>query len=93
MLHWPSSLKVVKAWESFLKSALKEKYLGADFFPSVVKQIQEQTGTKGKLLFMPIRCAVLGQPSGAELKQVIPLIPKEVLLNRAALLLQSHSSS
>ncbi len=93
VLHWPLSVKVLKAWESCLQTSSKGRWLDDGFFLSVVKKIKEQTGAKGKFLFMPIRCAVLAQPSGAELKQVVPLIPKEVLLNRVSLLLQHQKTT
>ncbi|MES2963402.1 MAG: glutamate--tRNA ligase, partial [Bdellovibrionota bacterium] len=44
--------------------------------------VKTEAGVKGKQLFMPIRVAVIGQPHGAELKILVPLLPKSSLLKR-----------
>ncbi|MCO5141991.1 MAG: glutamate--tRNA ligase [Oligoflexia bacterium] len=44
--------------------------------------VKEQTGTKGKNLFMPMRAAVTGKLHGPELKFVMPLIGQKETLRR-----------
>ena len=91
VFEWESTLGVLKQWEIFLKNAGRE-VLSAEDFAKAVKSIQQKTNVKGKKLFMPIRCAVLGRPSGAELKVVIPLINRSVLLKRVDLCRKLFSS-
>jgi glutamyl-tRNA synthetase len=38
--------------------------------------VKQQTGRKGKELFMPLRLALTGQEHGPELKYLLPLIGK-----------------
>ena len=47
-----------------------------------MKKIGEESGKKGKDLFMPIRAAITGQLSGPELDKVTELLGKERVLMR-----------
>ena len=85
VLQWPSTGGVLDAWESFLNACSREN-IEKEIFAQACKDIQEKVQVKGKLLFMPIRTAVLGRPQGLELKVVVPLIRRSVLLKRVALL-------
>ena len=82
--NWESTLSVWNEWESFLKNYKKDQ-ISAEDFSQTCKIIQRTVNVKGKFLFMPIRTAVLGQPSGAELKLIVPLIRRTVLLDRVNL--------
>jgi nondiscriminating glutamyl-tRNA synthetase len=77
---WESTPKVLQAWKTGLESA--PDYLSTDDFEKLQNSIKESAGVKGKQLFMPIRVAVIGQPHGAELKVLVPLIHKSSLLKR-----------
>lgn len=46
------------------------------------KVISEETGRKGKNLFMPLRLALTGRSSGPELKALLPLLSREEILKR-----------
>ena len=46
------------------------------------KLIAANSGKKGKELFMPLRLALTGQNSGPELKNLLPLLSREEILNR-----------
>ena len=46
------------------------------------KAVKEQTGRKGKTLFMPLRKAVTGLSHGPDLKSMLPLIGREKTLDR-----------
>jgi len=78
---WDHTFFVWNEWEVFLESYKKDQ-LNSGNFLQICKNIQKTVNVKGKFLFMPIRTAVLGQPSGPELKLIIPLIRTTVLLNR-----------
>lgn len=91
VLQWPSTKMVLEAWENFLNSYPQEN-IDRETFVQACKNIQAQTQAKGKLLFMPIRTAVLGRPQGLELKIVVPLIRRSVLLKRVALLKKTQDT-
>ena len=45
-------------------------------------RVKERTGRKGKALFMPLRLALTGLPSGPELADLLPLLGREGTLAR-----------
>jgi glutamyl-tRNA synthetase len=47
-----------------------------------VDEIKRKTNRRGKELFMPLRCAITGQEHGPELKELLPLIGRERVLER-----------
>ena len=87
VLSWSSTVSVLNAWEDFLQSCSQEEITEEDF-SMACKDIQEKTQMKGKFLFMPIRTAILGRPQGMELKTIITLIPRRILLRRVSSLRQ-----
>ncbi|WP_336823141.1 glutamate--tRNA ligase [Sporosarcina sp. USHLN248] len=64
----------LKALETFEPAAIK----------AVIKEVQKETGHKGKNLFMPIRVVTTGQAHGPELPDSIALIGKEKTIERVA---------
>jgi nondiscriminating glutamyl-tRNA synthetase len=83
VLGWESTPKVIELWKTLLKSKT-EKYLTEEDFNAIQNQIKTDLGVKGKHLFMPIRVAVIGKPHGAELKELVPLLKRDVLIQRAS---------
>lgn len=79
---WESSKKVIESWSSILKG-ISHDYLTEDGFMQAQDAVKDSCQVKGKFLFMPIRVAVIGKPHGAELKQLVPLIPRKSLIQRA----------
>ena len=85
-----NSLSTFKEVEDLIKQS------GNDFFETAekivkdnwgdwsktMKLIGEETGTKGKDLFMPIRASITGQLSGPELDQVTEVMGQERVLRR-----------
>lgn len=51
-------------------------------FSQWMTQVKEETGRKGKDLFMPLRLALTGQPHGPELKDLILVMGRDKVLNR-----------
>jgi glutamyl-tRNA synthetase len=47
-----------------------------------VEEIKQKTNRRGKELFMPLRCAITGQEHGPDLKDLLPLIGRERVLER-----------
>ncbi|AKG37498.1 glutamate--tRNA ligase [Paenibacillus durus] len=49
---------------------------------ALIKEVQKETGNKGKALFMPIRVAVTGQTHGRDLNATIALIGRSRVIDR-----------
>jgi nondiscriminating glutamyl-tRNA synthetase len=81
VLGWAETPKVWDAWEAGLKAHASD-YLSEPDFNALQDKVKDAAGVKGKHLFMPIRVAVIGKPSGAELKELVPLLKKTSLLKR-----------
>lgn len=76
--------ETVSAVLSTMKSkleALSDDDFVADNIKPLTKEVQKETGAKGKALFMPIRIAVSGQMHGPELPKVIEVLGKDKVLD------------
>ncbi len=56
--------------------------LDGDAWGVWTKALKQETGRKGKQLFMPLRQALTGKDHGPELKNLLPLIPRDEVLRR-----------
>ncbi len=74
--------------QAFIPKVLAEKELTYERFRALAKEVQKETGKKGKELFHPIRVAVTGAVSGPELEKLIPIFEEG-----AKLPLQRHVKS
>lgn len=89
-LGWDSSKAVLEVWLRNLE-AMSQDYMSESEFLSLQDIVKNETGAKGKNLFMPLRVAVIGKPHGAELKILVPLLNRSSLIRRAKLVLQRWS--
>jgi nondiscriminating glutamyl-tRNA synthetase len=69
--------------------AMKEVVAGVEEvnegnFPQIVAELKKRTGLKGKGLFAPLRAALTGTMAGPELHKVLPVLGKQVVLERLA---------
>lgn len=85
VLSWESTPKVFKKWIELLNQS---DSIDEERFALMQNTIKKECEVKGKNLFMPIRVAVIGQPHGAEVKLLVPLMSKQELIKRAQLALQ-----
>lgn len=85
-LTWESSKAVVEKWIELVKAS-GSKFISTEEFNELQNQVKEACEVKGKFLFMPIRTAAIGVPSGADLNELVPLISCEDLLKRAEIAL------
>ncbi|KEO81712.1 glutamate--tRNA ligase [Tumebacillus flagellatus] len=74
-------------------AAFRDKAQGLDeFTPSAIqaalKEVQKETGFKGKQLFMPVRVAATGQVHGRDLNTTLALLGREKVVNRLTQLVQ-----
>lgn len=72
----PEVLKVFKA-----KIHELDEY-SADAIKKAIKEVQKETGQKGKQLFMPIRVAATGQVHGPDLPQTLMLLGRDTVSSR-----------
>jgi nondiscriminating glutamyl-tRNA synthetase len=64
--------QVVNAFASRVHSS--SNGFSAENFKSIITQVKDETGAKGKELFHPIRIVITGSHSGPDFDRVIPLI-------------------
>ena len=81
VLAWEETKGVLQKWKELL-TQVDGNYMTGEQFDELQNQVKESCGVKGKHLFMPIRVAVIGQPHGADLKSLVPLLSKSSLLER-----------
>jgi nondiscriminating glutamyl-tRNA synthetase len=81
VLGWEESMRVWTAWKSELLRHPGDRISEAEFV-AIQDRVKTEANVKGKHLFMPIRVAIIGQPHGAELKILVPLLTKTSLLKR-----------
>jgi len=70
------TLTVLKAFRDKLLTINDEQWISKNIFLKI-KEVQKETGVKGKNLFMPIRIAVSGEMHGPELPDTIELLGRE----------------
>lgn len=81
-LQWPTTRPVLEAWRDAVSAHPKETFTEEEFL-ALQDVVKNKTAQKGKNLFFPIRIALIGQPQGAELKILVPLMFKKSVLARA----------
>lgn len=86
-LKWPSTALVLNTWKELVEAHTSETFSEADFL-KIQDEVKNKAGQKGKNLFFPIRIALIGQPHGAELKLLVPLMNKKSILRRADMAIQ-----
>lgn len=81
-LAWPTTKAVINEWLKLIDAHSGSSITEAEFM-ALQDAVKNNCKVKGKELFMPIRVAVVGKPHGAELKILVPLMNKKVLIARA----------
>jgi glutamyl-tRNA synthetase/nondiscriminating glutamyl-tRNA synthetase len=76
----PASREVLKA---FIPKALARGELTYERFRELAKNVQKETGKKGRDLFHPIRVGLTGAVSGPELEKLIPIFEEGAKLSLA----------
>jgi nondiscriminating glutamyl-tRNA synthetase len=60
--------------EKFAAQIQSESEVTPDRFKAIMNKIKDETGTKGKELFHPVRVVLIGSHSGPEFDKLIPLL-------------------
>ena len=68
--------------ESFKEKVMAAEVIDLAFAKSVFKEVQKDTGIKGKNLFMTVRVALTGQCHGPEMPDIIQILGKEGMAKR-----------
>jgi len=79
VLKTPESKQVLEALAKNLGDASK---INPDKVNEIFKQVQTETGQKGKKFFMPVRLALTGRAHGPELTKIIPVLNHDLIFNR-----------
>lgn len=74
--HVPAVLK------AFLEQVEQNEAFEPDDIKKMFKQVQKETGCKGKKLFMPVRVAVTGLEQGPDLRGSLSLIGRDLVMKR-----------
>lgn len=64
------------------KKLVKDIELTPENIKLLLKDVQKETGNKGKLLYMPLRIALTGEMHGPDFTNLLMLLGKEEILNR-----------
>ena len=67
---------------AFLAKIEQTDEFNAPKIAALIKEVQKETGFKGKQLFMPIRVALTGQTHGRDLNQTIWSLGRDRVLDR-----------
>jgi nondiscriminating glutamyl-tRNA synthetase len=70
--------------DAFEKRVLAVDALSEDFGKLTFKEIQAETGFKGKDLYMPIRTALIGEVHGPDMGLTLKVLGKDNVLARIA---------
>ena len=84
-LDWIKKEESISIFENMQAQIKKYSELTLDNFKELMKNVQNETGIKGKDLWMPVRAAITGQIAGPELPAVITVVGKkrvEAFLNQ-----------
>jgi nondiscriminating glutamyl-tRNA synthetase len=80
-----SETQVPVVLSAFLNKVKELAPFTAENIAAAIKEVQKETGFKGKGLFMPIRVSLTGQMHGRDLNKTIYLLGQEVTMERLAL--------
>jgi len=78
VLESKEALEVIRF---FAKKISKLSQFDYERFVAVTREINDETGTKGKGLYHPLRVALTARASGLELDKFIPLVEEGSRLN------------
>lgn len=69
---------------SFEKVVSNHDEITMDVAKALMKEVQKDSGVKGKKLYMPVRAAISGNVHGPEMQNILYLLGKDQLLQRVA---------
>lgn len=91
VLTWEKTKDVIGVLQKEVEKST-QTYLSNEVLDQVMAKSKSELNVKGKFLFMPLRVALIGKAHGTEIKDLFPLLRKEVLLSRIAEVLEASAS-
>jgi len=89
VIEWSHTKTLIQLWKTDLEK-IKTEYLSLEDFKNIQEIIKKKLDVKGAFLFKPLRSVMIGQIEGLELKAVVELIPRKVLIQRADQILKAY---
>lgn len=86
VLTWEKSKALIGLMKEEVTN-MKGEYPSTDLLDQIMNRAKAELDLKGKFLFMPLRVALIGKAHGTEIKDLFPLLRKEVILERVNSLL------
>jgi glutamyl-tRNA synthetase len=80
ILNWETSKAVLEAFRA--QVAVFDGYISEEDYKPLPKNVQKETGVKGKPLFMAIRVGISGSAKGPEIDKMATLLPVSELTKR-----------
>lgn len=81
VLTWPKSKDLISLMRDEV-ARMNTEYPSHDLLDQIMNRAKTELDLKGKFLFMPLRVALIGKAHGTEIKDLFPLLRKQVVLNR-----------
>ncbi len=81
VLTWPKSKALILLMKDEVLKMTSE-YPSPDLLDQIMNRAKTELDLKGKFLFMPLRVALIGKAHGTEIKDLFPLLRKDVILSR-----------
>ena len=81
MLESGGNISERQVLQRVVSKVLEEQGLTYARFREILKEVQKETGKKGKELFHPVRVALTAADSGPELEKLVPIFEKGSTLN------------
>ncbi|WP_164115352.1 glutamate--tRNA ligase [Sphingorhabdus sp. Alg239-R122] len=81
-IEWPDLEAEDAAYIRAAHAALADMDWGDDIWKRLTGALKEATGRKGKSLFMPLRLALTGKAHGPDMGEMLPLIGRDMALDR-----------
>ena len=93
-IPWDTAYECIKAWADIIEAQNHDPHqpLPNEVFQEILKSIGKKLNIKGKMLFMPIRMALVGKAQGIDLKTAISLFSLQQLKIRAHFYQQAFSA-
>jgi nondiscriminating glutamyl-tRNA synthetase len=85
LLQYPKNRETLRFVLGALETPSEIEFSGQN---SLLPQLEEKTGRKGKSLYAPLRAAATGKIRGPELAKTLPLLGKERIIRRIRMALE-----
>ena len=82
LLFAENTNEIDRVVDLFLEKISGKEYLDLETYRAIMKEIQKETLTKGKPLYMAVRCGITRSTKGPEMDSVATILPVAELTRR-----------